>query len=351
MLLVHVVAAHEAARVFGLGGAQNAAVAEGHLAVCAAADPQIVAEAPVVEVVLALVARLGVGRGFVLLIAGGAQQLVAALEDVPQRIVVRQNRRARAEQGVRLDGQLIPRQVRRIEGDSLAQIVQRLFQRLIRQAVHQIEVEAAQAKIGRQRRRTFGFFRAVDAPQTVQLLGAEALHPDGDAVDAGALVAAEAIGLHGAGIGFHGDFGVVGDANARPHAVQQGLHCLGAQQAGGAAADKDSADFPAAGQRQVGIQIRQQMIDILLMRHVTLQRMGVEIAVRAFLHAPRDVDVETQRGQLKHCAWLPTSASAPCRGAKSPASRRGSARRRCGPAPARRRPDRNRNRLHRRPVR
>ena len=40
------------------------------------------------------------------------------------------------------------------------------------------------------------------------------------------------------------------------------------------------------------------MIDILLMRHVTLQRMGVEVAVRAFLHAPRDVDVETQRGSL-----------------------------------------------------
>ncbi len=164
MLLVHVVAAHKAARVLGLGGAQDAPVAEGHLAVRAAADPQIVAEAPVVEVVLALVARFGIGRSFILLIAGGAQQLVAAFEDIPQRVVVRQNRRARAEQGVRLDGQLIPRQVRRIESDSLAQIVQRLFQRLIRQAVHQIEVAAAQAEAGCQRCRTLGLFRAVDAP-------------------------------------------------------------------------------------------------------------------------------------------------------------------------------------------
>ncbi|MNG74102.1 hypothetical protein D3C79_325750 [compost metagenome] len=118
--------------MLGFRGAQNAAVAEGQFAVRAAANPKIVAEAPVVEVVLALVARLGVGRGFILPVAGGAQQLVAAFEDVPQRVVVRQHRRPRAEQGVWLDGQLIPRQVRRVQSDRLAQIVQRLFQRLVR---------------------------------------------------------------------------------------------------------------------------------------------------------------------------------------------------------------------------
>ncbi|MNC63474.1 hypothetical protein D3C75_1135970 [compost metagenome] len=58
--------------------------------------------------------------------------------------------------------------------------------------------------------------------------------------------------------------------NARPHAVQQRLHRLGTQQAGGAAADKNGTDFPAGHQRQIGIQIRQQVINIFLMRDFAL---------------------------------------------------------------------------------
>ncbi|MOA60430.1 hypothetical protein D3C78_1853150 [compost metagenome] len=56
--------------------------------------------------------------------------------------------------------------MRRVQGNRLAQIVQRLFQRLVRQAVHQIEVKAAQAETGGQMRCAFGLFRAVYAPQT-----------------------------------------------------------------------------------------------------------------------------------------------------------------------------------------
>jgi len=43
------------------GGAQNASVREGDFAVRATANPQIVAEAPVVEIVLALITRLCIG--------------------------------------------------------------------------------------------------------------------------------------------------------------------------------------------------------------------------------------------------------------------------------------------------
>jgi hypothetical protein len=46
-------------------------------------------------------------------------------------------------------------------------------------------------------------------------------------------------------------------------------------------------------QRQIGVQIRQQVIDVFVMRHFALQRVRVEVAVGAFLHAPRNVDVET----------------------------------------------------------
>lgn len=58
-------------------------VREGYLAVRAAADAEIVAKAPVVEIVLTLIARFGVSGSLVLLVAGGAQQLMSLLKNIP----------------------------------------------------------------------------------------------------------------------------------------------------------------------------------------------------------------------------------------------------------------------------
>lgn len=49
----------------------------------AAADAEVVAKAPVVEIMLTLEARLSIGGRLVLLIAGGAQQLMPLLENIP----------------------------------------------------------------------------------------------------------------------------------------------------------------------------------------------------------------------------------------------------------------------------
>jgi len=95
-----------------LGGSQNTSVREGHFTVCPAANPQIIAKTPVVQVVLTLVAWLRIGRGFVLLIPGGSQQLVALLENIPQRVVIRQYRRTGTKQRVGFNGELIPGQMR-----------------------------------------------------------------------------------------------------------------------------------------------------------------------------------------------------------------------------------------------
>ncbi|MNP62865.1 hypothetical protein D3C76_1581950 [compost metagenome] len=102
------------------GGSQNTPVREGYFAVGTAANPQVVAKTPVVQVVLTLVARLCVGRGFVLLIPGGSQKPMALLENIPQRVIIRQHRRARTKQRVRLNGQLIPGEMRRVQFDGLA---------------------------------------------------------------------------------------------------------------------------------------------------------------------------------------------------------------------------------------
>ena len=83
MLTLKVTAFHIPARVAGFGGSQNASVREGDLAVRAAADAEVVAKAPVVEIMLTLEAWLSIGGRLVLLIAGGAQQLMPLLENIP----------------------------------------------------------------------------------------------------------------------------------------------------------------------------------------------------------------------------------------------------------------------------
>ncbi len=83
MLALQVTAFHIPARVACFGGSQNASVREGDLAVRAAADAEVVAKAPVVEIMLTLEAWLSIGGRLVLLIAGGAQQLMPLLENIP----------------------------------------------------------------------------------------------------------------------------------------------------------------------------------------------------------------------------------------------------------------------------
>ncbi len=114
--------------------------------------------------------------------------------------------------------------MRRVESNGLTQVVQRLLQRLVRQTVHQVEIETAQAQAAGEACRAFGLFRAVDPPQPLQLWFAKALYADRDAIHPGALVINEAIGLHGARVGFHGDFRPGGQRQAGADAIEQGLH-------------------------------------------------------------------------------------------------------------------------------
>ncbi|CSA92158.1 Uncharacterised protein [Vibrio cholerae] len=55
-----------AARVLGFGGADNAPISKTQFAVRATANPEVVTKAPIVEVVLALIARLAVARNLIL---------------------------------------------------------------------------------------------------------------------------------------------------------------------------------------------------------------------------------------------------------------------------------------------
>ena len=87
MLTLKVTAFHIPARVACFGGPQNASVREGDLAVRAAADAEVVAKAPVVEIMLTLEAWLSIGGRLVLLIAGGNDLLLWRRGEIVDGIV------------------------------------------------------------------------------------------------------------------------------------------------------------------------------------------------------------------------------------------------------------------------
>jgi hypothetical protein len=75
--------------------------------------------------------------------------------------------------------------VRRRQFDGLAQVAQRIVQRLVRQAVHQVHVEVVEAGRAGHAGGAHRFVAVVDAPEGLKLGWLEALDADRQAVDAG----------------------------------------------------------------------------------------------------------------------------------------------------------------------
>ena len=133
----------------------------------------------------------------------------------------------------------------------------------------------------------------MNTAQTLQLLRTETLYTNRNTVDTGALIGAEPVRFHGTRICFHGHFRIGRERQTIPHAIHQHLHRAAAQQAGRAATNENRAHFPVADQRQVDLQIAQQVLHIFNVRHLIFQRVGVKITVGTLLYAPRNVDIET----------------------------------------------------------
>ncbi|MNZ83191.1 hypothetical protein D3C78_1019130 [compost metagenome] len=189
--------------------------------------------------------------------------------------------------------------MRRAQRDGLAQVAQGVVQRLVGQAVHQVEVEVVEPGIARHVGGANRFVTVVNAPQGLKLGLLEALDADRQAIDAQLPVGLELLLLERPGIGLEGDFDIAGKRDALLHTLQQPAQSAGAEQAGGAAAKEDRADRPAIDSAQFLVEVGQQGIDVRLFRQLRRSRVGVEVAVRAFAHAPGNMDVQRQRRQLR----------------------------------------------------
>ena len=283
---------HVLLRMLGAHLPQDAVV-KAELGMRARADAEVVAKLPVVEVVAAGVLRAGVGRGFVMLHARLGQPRFDGLLHVRSDIVIRQiGRRGVAKRRVGFEREVIGRQMRRLERQRRVDIGQRLVQRLPRQGKHQVEIEGVEMR-GCEFSRTTGFGVVVDAPERLQMPRVEALDAERDPRDARLAKACKFGRFHRAGVGFQRDLRVGQQLRERAHAGQNAVDACYRKQAGGAAAKKHGVDSSAPDIGQRALQIQQQGIDVCGFGNA-LRCVRIEVAIRALLHAPRQVDIERQ---------------------------------------------------------
>ena len=123
------------------------------------------------------------------------------------QVVVRQvGRRGVAERRVGLEGEVVGRQVRRLEAERGVDIGQRLGQRLPRQGVHQVEIEGVEMGGGQLGGATrLGV--VVNASERLKMARIEALDAERHARHARCAEAGEFGGFHRARVGFQRDFG------------------------------------------------------------------------------------------------------------------------------------------------
>jgi hypothetical protein len=120
------------------------------------------------------------------------------------------------EIGIRLDCQVIHGQVRRLESERRPKISVQLRQRLIRQSIHQVEIEVFEMR-SRDVDRCTRLSLVVNTPQFLKMPRIEALDADRQAIHARRSILRELFAFKRAGIRFKRDFGIGCECHARAH--------------------------------------------------------------------------------------------------------------------------------------
>ena len=270
------------------------AIVEAQLGMGAGADAEVVAELPVIQVVATGVMGTRIGRGFVVLHARFGQPCLDRQLHVSGQVVVRKvGRRSVTEWRIGFEREVIGREMWRLETQRSLDIGHGLGQRLPRQGEHQVEIEGVEMRGGEFGRATC-LAVVVNASERPQMTRVEALDAERDARYTRFAETGELGGLHRAGIGLQGDFRTGHQLRQGAHAGEDTVDPLRRKQAGRAAAEEHRVDFspPDVGQR--AFEVEQQRVDVGGFRQ-GLRSVRVEVAIRALLHAPRQVDVERQR--------------------------------------------------------
>ena len=172
----------------------------------------------------------------------------------------------------------------------------RIGERLAGQRVHQVEVDVAEY---RQRRLTCRTRLAVvvHAPECLRNSGSKLCTPNDRRLMPAALKSvnlscSKVPGLASSVISASGDSGTRARTAARMRSMASAENRLGVPPP-----KKHRLDAPSPYRRQCELEIGDQSIDVLCLGHVAAALVRVEIAIRTFFHAPRNVHVERERRQ------------------------------------------------------
>jgi hypothetical protein len=129
------------------------------------------------------------------------------------------------------------------------------------QRVHQVDVEGVEGRrrLGDRRARLRAVVHAADAREHRVV---EALHADRQPRHAGAAVGAETLALEGAGVGLQRDLAAGLERQPRADVGQQAVDGRRREQAGRAAADEDAVPRAAPDQRQRGLEVGAQRVQV-----------------------------------------------------------------------------------------
>src|SRR5688500_13939463 len=186
--------------------------------------------------------------------------------------------------------------MRNIAGDCGFDIVASLVQRLTRQTIHQIEIHIVEIFPG-DLDCTAGLVVVVYSSQRFKMLGVKALDADGQAIDPRSMEIGEFLYLECSRVRLHRYLGEKFQRQQGPDSGEDGIYGLGAEQTGGAAAEKHADHFASPYLRQRRFKIANKRRHIFSLRHATAliaNFMRVEVAVGAFFHAPWNMNVETE---------------------------------------------------------
>ena len=222
-----------------------------------------------------------------------AQQLAHGEVGIRLRVVVRQDRIFAAHGRARLEFQPIARQMPRPERKALLDRVEKLLLRLPGQTVHQVQADIGEALLSRQVNRIFGLLEGVDAAEPFQLIVMRGLHTERQAVDAVLFHHFQHFFVRALRIALDRDLRIVRKREPAAHLLQNAAEVLWSQTGRRAAADVNRVHRVAAAGFAIVADVTQQRGDIAA--HQVLIRHRIEIAVRAFADAERDMEIQAER--------------------------------------------------------
>ena len=274
-------------------------------------EAEPIAVAPVHEVVPARLSRPRPIRDLVLLVARLRHSalrplvhrrlyVVVRLRHAPMVDVVRQL-------GPLLNRQRVQRHVLRRQPNRLLQSLLPAFQRLIRQPVDEVEVDAREASLARPCVPLLRLLRRVNAVERQQFVVVERLHPETQPVRSERDEPPQVVEIDRAGVRLQRDLSVRVDREVLAHRSENRFEFAHRHQARRTTAEEDRRDWPPRHRRRPEAHLLAKRPREVGHKVVQL-RVRIEVAVRTLQRAKRDVDV--QRKQRTTHATHPTPRDA-----------------------------------------